>query len=578
MASLLDNDIRSLIFPLTSIEMASTLQQLNVKINKFVPHRVNHITHILNHIYQTRFSPKQIKVRLENWELILPMYNDFLGGKSSEELEKQIEVYCSTQHENCSASLLNCFIPLITQCINPNCSKNNLSNPIPHHDITVFCSGGSLKKGTIFVKRCSKCSYRYFYNYYIRPDGQKMLTIHSDDEIFIVFSNYGYEKRFLIQIDSDILFKHCGFSNCANAFNYLNSKFEKKESESVNRFHLQKTWFLWRLGHFCEGEKFRMPVPDQQDFHTMLLEILPFIKQLFARKWGRREYHTFCKRPCSATIVLDGHQKATRRICAIKNISIPSVDGSIRDIKVGCSATPVFQSKKCQNHSLTNENGDYKPEHSNIRLPRKYHYLRRKWMDQRPQFNLRCKTLKSLQYKRILHRTSGIIAAAYNCGFICSVYELFGCESISQVCNFLLYMYQNIENFPDTLIYDDACHLKLFIENSDNFVQMTRAKQKLEKLKIFCDKLHYRNHVDFWCRKHTNPYKDPIANTTNTEICEQIFAWLAQYKNIVRGFNESTFLIYICLLCDLFNDNKYEKLYKEYLLSCAQTTINAQFN
>ena len=48
-----------------------------------------------------------------------------------------------------------------------------------------------------------------------------MLTIHSDDEIFIVFSNYEYEKRFLIQIDSDILLKHCGFSNCANAFNYL---------------------------------------------------------------------------------------------------------------------------------------------------------------------------------------------------------------------------------------------------------------------------------------------------------------------------------------------------------------------
>ena len=139
-------------------------------------------------------------------------------------------------------------------------------------------------------------------------------------------------------------------------------------------------------------------------------------------------------------------------------------------------------------------------------------------------------------------------------------------------------MYQNTENFPDTLIYDDACHLKLFIENSDNFVQLTCAKQKLEKLKIFCDKLHYRNHVDLRCRKHTNPYKDPIANTTNTEICEQIFAWLAQYKNIVRGFNESIFLIYICLLCDLFNSNKYEKLYKEYLLSCAQTTINAQFN
>jgi hypothetical protein len=58
-----------------------------------------------------------------------------------------------------------------------------------------------------------------------------------------------------------------------------------------------------------------------------------------------------------------------------------------------------------------------------------------------------------------------------------------------------------------------------------------------------------------------NPYKNPIANDINTEICEQIFAWLAQHKNIVRGFNESTFLIYIYLLCDVSNDHNI-KIYE----------------
>ncbi|CAF1467082.1 unnamed protein product [Adineta ricciae] len=573
MASSLEIELKNLFYPLTSIAMATTLQQLDRKINKFVPRRIHHITHILNRIFETKFSVEQIQIRLENWKVTCPMYKDYIGGKSCEEINRQIKDYCSTQYENCSSSLLNSFIPLLTHCINRDCSKNALNNPVAHHDVTIFCSGERLKKGTVYFKKCSKCSYKYFYNYYLRPDGQKMLTIRPDDEIFIVFSNYGYEKRFLIQIDSDILFKHSGFSNCANAFNYLNSKFEKKEGETVNRFHLQKTWFLWRLGQFCQGENYRMPVPDQQDFQEMLLEILPTIKQLFTRKWGKKNYHIYCKGPCSATLVLDGHQKATRRVCAVKNISVPSIDGSIRDVKVGCSATPAFKQKKCREHLLTNDSDDNdKPEHINIQLPRKRHYLRRKRKHQNSRFHLRCKTLKSLQYKRILHRTSGIIAAAYNCGFVCSVYELFGCESVTQVCNFLLYMYQNIENFPDILIYDDACHLKLFIENSNNFVKITRAKQKLDKLKIFCDKLHYRNHVDPWCRINTNPYKDPVANTTNTEVCEQIFAWLAQYKNIVRGFNESTFLIYICLLCDLYNSNKYDNLRTEYLLSRAQTT------
>ncbi|CAF4493257.1 unnamed protein product [Rotaria sp. Silwood2] len=316
-----------------------------------------------------------------------------------------------------------------------------------------------------------------------------------------------------------------------------------------------------------------MPVPDQQDFHTMLLDLLPFLKELFTKKWGKRDHHVFCTGPCSATIVLDGHQKATRRVCSIKNIFVPSVDGTIRNVKVGCSATPAFKNKRCGEHLLTNESENNTTQHLNAQFVRKHH-LRKKRRVQGLRFSLRCKTLKSLQYKRVLHRTSGIIAAVYNCGFICSLYELFGSESIAQVYNFLLYMYQNVENFPDVIIYDDACHLKLFIENSNNFVRSTPSKEKFEKAKILCDKLHYRNHVDPWCRRNTNPYNDPVANNTNTEICEQIFAWLAQYKNIVRGFNESTFLIYICLICDLYNTNKYDNLQKEYLSSRAPPSAN----
>ncbi|CAF1599920.1 unnamed protein product [Rotaria magnacalcarata] len=536
--------------------MAATLQQLNVRINKHVPHRIHHIRSMLNRMFETKFSSDQIRICLENWELILPIYKDRIGGKSFEEIENEIKAYCSELYQNYAPSLLNCFIPLVHQCINPGCSKNDLGNPIPHHDVIIFCCSERLKKGTMFTKKCSKCSYKYFYNYYIRPGGQKMLTIHPDDEIFVIFSYYGYEKRLLMQIDSDILFKHTGFSNFTNAFNHLNFKFDKEETNIMNRFHLQKTWFLWRLGHFCANENFRMPVPDQQDFHTTLLDLLPFIQELFTKKWGKRDYHAFCRGSCSATIVLDGHQKATRRVCSIKNISIPSIDGTIREVKVGCSAKPAYKSKKCQGHLSTDENDE--GSHSNNNLVRTHRHRRARARRQQFRFNPRCKTLKSLQYKRILHHTSGIIAAVYNCGFICSLYELFGCESITQIYNFLLYMYKHIENYTDIIIYDDACHLKLFINNPNNFVKDTRAKLKIDSLKIFCDKLHYRNHIDPWCRQNTNPYSDPIANTTNTEICEQIFSWLAQYKNIVRGFNESTFLIYICLICDLFNSHKYE--------------------
>ncbi|CAF4630510.1 unnamed protein product [Rotaria socialis] len=359
--------------------MAATLQQINVRINKHVPHRIHPIRPMLNRMFETKFSSDQIRICLENWELILPIYKDRIGGKSFEEIENEIKAYCSELYQNYAPSLLNCFIPLVHQCINPSCSKNDLGNPIPYHDVIIFCCSERLKKGTMFIKKCSKCSYKYFYNYYIRPGRQKMLTIHPDDEIFFIFSYYGYEKRLLMQNDSDILFKHTGFSSFTNAFNHLNFKFDKEETNIMNRFHLQKTWFLWRLGHFCANENFRMPVPDQQGFHTTLLDLLPFIQELFTKKWGKIDYHAFCR------------------------------DGTIREVKVGCSATPAYKSKKCQEHLSTDENDE--GSHSNNNLVRTHRHRRARARRQQFKFNLRCKT--QIEKKRQLAQAALVASSLY---------------------------------------------------------------------------------------------------------------------------------------------------------------------
>ena len=170
MTSSFESDLKNILYPLTSLEMAITLQQLNVRINEHVPHRIHHIMSILNRIFETKFLSDQIRICLENWELILPSYIDRIGGKSFEEIEYDIKAYCSALHQNYAPSLLNCFIPLVNQCINPSCSKSDLGNPIPHHDVIIFCSGERLEKGTMFTKICSKCGYKYFYNYCLRPD------------------------------------------------------------------------------------------------------------------------------------------------------------------------------------------------------------------------------------------------------------------------------------------------------------------------------------------------------------------------------------------------------------------------
>ena len=73
-------------------------------------------------------------------------------------------------------------------------------------------------------------------------------------------------------------------------------------------------------------------------------------------------------------------------VCSVKNISIPSIDGTIRDIKVGCSATPAYKTKKCQEHLLTDENDE--TSYSNNNLVRTHPYRRARRRSQQFRFNL----------------------------------------------------------------------------------------------------------------------------------------------------------------------------------------------
>ena len=46
------------------------------------------------------------------------------------------------------------------------------------------------------------------------------------------------------------------------------------------------------------------------------------------------------------------------------------------------------------------------------------------------------------------------------------------------------------------------CHLRKFSQNS------TRSQSKTaETFEIVVDKMHFKGHVDAWCRQHCDPYK-----------------------------------------------------------------------
>lgn len=65
--------------------------------------------------------------------------------------------------------------------------------------------------------------------------------------------------------------------------------------------------------------------------------------------------------------------------------------------------------------------------------------------------------------------------------------------------------------------YDDACHLKRFV----NSRQKTAAGKFLASLTMVVDKMHFKNHVDKWCKQNVNQHKVPEFYNLNIEACEK---------------------------------------------------------
>lgn len=179
----------------------------------------------------------------------------------------------------------------------------------------------------------------------------------------------------------------------------------------------------------------------------------------------------------------------------------------------------------------------------------------------------KCNTEKSKHVQRKNFRTAGTFFGMRPCGIILFSYELFISESKSQVYG-ILHDVMSKQEFHDTerIIYDDACHLKKYCINPLR-KDITSTSKKLSEIDMVVDKLHFRNHVDKWCKENCNPYDRKDLEGVDTEICEQTFAWLTKYGRITRHMNQNRFLFYILNLCHLKN-RKTEKKNMKMGLNC----------
>lgn len=103
----------------------------------------------------------------------------------------------------------------------------------------------------------------------------------------------------------------------------------------------------------------------------------------------------------------------------------------------------------------------------------------------------------------------------------------------------MLKLFLIFPNFTDIICYDDACHLKRFTQNHPRDQQLTSTAKKMSQMVMPCDKFHFKNHKDMWCKRNCSPY-----------ICAslQVRFPLIQYLNVWQAHHQ------VILPLNLFND------------------------
>ncbi|KAJ7362131.1 hypothetical protein OS493_013222 [Desmophyllum pertusum] len=130
---------------------------------------------------------------------------------------------------------------------------------------------------------------------------------------------------------------------------------------------------------------------------------------------------------------------------------------------------------------------------------------------------INCGTEKG-KHKSKNHRTAGILVFAKPCAVVVDVKELFGSEGKSQVYAHVHNLLNNtVMDDIGVICYDDACHLKKFAQNPVRS-DLTEIAKRLKGMKMVCDKFHFRNHVDSWCKVNCNPYSTTDLEMATTKI------------------------------------------------------------
>ena len=398
---------------------------------------------------------------------------------------------------------------------------------------------------------------------------------------------------------------HVTFYGRAEAYNYQHGYSKKTAEGSMDHRRLIEAYFKYIYLEFRRRHNQPLLINGNifDDIHAQYEDMYYLFQQRYSAH--------VCDVPgCKSCILIDGHMKAHRKVCAVKT----------------CKNDPKLQSIYCSDHAekplreLKMGAQELKDEEYHVERILSKKYVKKQWLFEvkwkgfdettfEPKENLprvlveffeiygnsavpseinsyfekggikyvnikvqneilklpacalevnekayyipspdhvSCDTNKSK--KRFYHRTGGILVMGRSCGVVTHVEEIFGAEGITNVAEMVEKALVEL-GLPTTLVlYDDACHLKRHVGNRE------KVYPELSKRDMKVDRFHFPNHVDPWCKENMDPYKCDQLLGVNTEKMEQFFAWLKGFAGSLKYMKRSTFNFLLLDLIDRHNE------------------------
>ena len=177
------------------------------------------------------------------------------------------------------------------------------------------------------------------------------------------------------------------------------------------------------------------------DFDQWAWEQFPRLLACFIHLWtNHRTLIGTCGEHCSKCLIIDGHQKSRRRICAFKDVKVQTEE--MEELTIGCCKTPIRWSRYCEDHNVLSSTTVSKKHGSSLNRKKKikqfFRLLSRDSYRKKDRLNATsCRTMKarSDSYVKKCTRSFGIIALVSNCRIITSFSELYRSETLREIIN-----------------------------------------------------------------------------------------------------------------------------------------------